>query len=522
MKKYYLAIDHGTESVRAAVIDESGRFAGVGTGANTNIYPHPGWVEQSAASWEESLVKAIRLALRNSRIDGNMIRAIGVDATSPTMVVMDEKNKVLRNPIMWMDIRAAKEAKIISSVNDEALKVAGFGNVSPEWFPCKALWFKNNEPELYEQTETFLDHTDWIIYKLTGELTMNSCCATARNFYNSNGNGFPGELFQQAGMQDVLEKYPQRITSFGEVVGYLTKEMAAKTGLKSETPVAGGGADGYVGVMGVNALRPGRMALITGSSQLLIGLSDREMHFPGMNGSFKDILVPGYHVIEAGQTSSGSIVKWFMDNFINTRTEAAAKKRSISVYDIMNERAEKVHPGSDGLVVLEHWQGNRTPWVDPSSRGVIRGLTLLHKPEHIYRALMEGVVYGAEVILRTFKDHGINVDEIVISGGATNSKVWLQIFADVTRRSIIVPEETQSVLLGSAISASLSDHAYNSIQEAADHMVRVNTTIEPDLKNAELYSDYVDQYIATYEKLKEESSILVSKLGTMNSFDALI
>lgn len=520
MKKYYLAIDHGTESVRAAVIDETGRFAGVGTGANTNIYPRPGWVEQCAVSWEQSLVTAIRLALQDSKIDGSMIRAIGVDATSPTMVAMDKNNQVLRNPIMWMDIRAAKEAQLISSVNDESLKVAGFGNISPEWFPCKALWFKNNEPELYAQTETLFDHTDWIVYKLTGELALNNCCATARNFYNSNGKGFPVKLFRQAGMQDVLEKYPERITAFGEVVGYLTGEMAAETGLKAGTPIAGGGADGYIGVIGVDALRPGRMALITGSSQLLIGLSDREMHFPGMNGSFKDILVPGYHVIEAGQTSSGSIVKWFMDNFINSRIEAEAKEKGVSLYDIMNECAERVHPGSDGLVVLEHWQGNRTPWVDPSSRGVIRGLTLLHKPEHIYRAIMEGVVYGAEVILRTFRDHGINVDEIVISGGATNSRVWLQIFADVTRRSIIVPEETQSVLLGSAISASLADKAYESIQEAADHMVRVSSTIEPDLKNAELYSEYVEQYIATYEKLKEESSVLVSKLGNMNSFDA--
>jgi len=520
MKKYYLAIDHGTESVRAAVIDESGRFAGVGTSANTNIYPRPGWVEQSATVWEESLVKAIRLALRNSKIEGSMIRAVGVDATSPTMVAMNKNNQVVRNPIMWMDIRAAKEAQVISSINDEALKVTGFGKVSPEWFPCKVLWFKHNEPELYAQTETFLDHTDWIVYTLTGELTLNNCSATARNFYNSNGSGFPIELFRQAGMQDVLEKYPGRITSFGEVVGYITKKMAAKTGLSAETPVAGGGADGYVGVIGVNALRPGRMALITGSSQLLIGVSDREMHFPGMNGSFKDILVPGYQVIEAGQTSSGSIVKWFIDNFISARIEAEAKKRNASVYDIMNERAEGIPPGSDGLVVLEHWQGNRTPWVDPSSRGVIRGLTLLHKPEHIYRALMEGVVYGAEVILRTFCDHGIDVDEIVISGGATNSDVWLQIFADVTRRPIIMPEETQSVLLGSAIAASLADSEYTSIQEAADHMVRVNTTIEPDVKNAEMYKDYVEQYIATYEKLKGESASLVSKLGDMNSFDA--
>jgi FGGY-family pentulose kinase len=509
MKSYFLSIDLGTESARAAIIDGTGSFLGMGVAPNTNISPKPGWVEQSVFQWENSIGAAVREAISKSGISKEAITAIGVDATSPTLVVLGKNGRPLRNAVMWMDIRAVQEAEAISSLEDAALKYVGFGKVSPEWLPCKVAWLKRHETEVYEEAATLFDHTDWLFYYLTGERTVDLCSATARNFYNATDEVFPRSLYDKAGIGDACEKFPNRTVSLGSIEGRLSKSVSEKLGLKSGIPVAAGGPDGYIGVIGVNALSAGRMALITGSSQLILGLTETAAHFNGINGTFPDILIPGLHVVEAGQTSTGSVLRWFKDNFVNEKIEEEARDRGISVYSLLDEKAALLPPGSDGLVVLEHWQGNRTPWVDPHSRGVIRGLTLHHRPEHLYRSIMEAVVYGAEVILQKFREHSIHVETLVACGGASTSSLWMQLFADITGKPIIIPKTSQSVMLGNAVIAAAAIGDYPSIQEAANSMVHIERTVDPDSKTLQRYMPYVKHYIHTYESLCKDSRRLV-------------
>ena len=181
-----------------------------------------------------------------------------------------------------------------------------------------------------------------------------------------------------------------------------------------------------------------------------------------------------------------------------------------------HELSAKISPGSDGLLVLEHWQGNRTPWVDPTSRGVIRGLTLSHTPAHIFRAILEGVVYGTAVILERMKEQNILINEIIACGGATNSKLWMQIHADITGKPITIPEERQAASLGSAILASIAAGIYPSITEAADNMVKIKSVVEPNLSKTNEYQFYIDQYVMTYENLKKISKELVQRTKQIN------
>ncbi|MDR1930667.1 MAG: hypothetical protein LBQ44_08575, partial [Treponema sp.] len=318
-------------------------------------------------------------------------------------------------------------------------------------------------------------------------------------------------LYDAIGLEDIEEKLPKRYVRFGEVTAGLSREMAGLTGLKEGIPVAGGGADAYVGVVGVNALRPGQLALITGSSQLHIGLAETELHAPGLFGSFPDAIVPGAQVVEAGQISTGSIVKWFTANFISGETRARAEAAGLPLYAYLDAEAAKIPPGSEGLVVLEHWQGNRTPWVDPSSRGVIRGLTLKHGPAHIFRAIMEGVVYGTKVILNKMEEN-FRIDEIITCGGATKSGLWMQIHADVTGKPILIPGDQDAVSLGSGILGAVGAGFYPDLSAAAASMVRKGKTVEPDPARTEIYREYVRQYEATYHCLKDESRRLVAAL----------
>jgi len=512
MPEYILGIDAGTESIRAAIFDTAGKCIGFGVSENKIIHKFPGWAEQDPNEWEKSLVAAIKKAIDNSSIDPKYIQGVSVDGTSCTVVFLDEGGKPLRPAIMWMDVRAYKEAREISKTGHPALEYSGFSNVSPEWFPCKVLWIKRNEPEIYRKAKTIFEHTDWLIYKLTGDLTVNINTITIRWFYNSNRGGFPEDFYELIGIGDVFEKIPKRILRLGEVVGGLSKEMAELTGLREGIPVAEGGADAYIAVIGVNALKPGKMALITGSSHLHIGLTDKEVHAPGIFGSYPNALLPGYHVIEGGQISTGSVVKWFRNNFVSTEVEKEAKNAGKSVYRVLDEKASEIPIGSEGLIVLEHWQGNRTPWVDPTSRGVIRGLTLKHTIYHIFRAILEGVAYGTAVILDNFEKNEITIREIVACGGAAQSDFWLQIHADVTGKPIILPEEPQAASLGSAILAAVGAGIYDSINEAANKMVKVKKVIEPDPSRHELYEFLIAQYVKTYENLKDISREMIDWL----------
>ena len=510
MSRYVLGIDAGTESIRSGIYDEKGNCVSFGVSENVNIHRHPGWGEQSIEQWDKSLIESIKEAISKSGIDPHDIEGIGLDGTSCTVVCLDKEGRPLRDAVMWMDIRAAAEADEIAACGDPALKYVGFRKVSAEWFPCKTLWLKRNEKDVYDKAETIFEHTDWLAYRLTGEITANINTVSVRWFYNKNEGGFPKSLYEKIGLGDIFPKLPERIVEIGEVVGGLSEEAAAETGLKAGIPIAGGGADAYIGVIGVNALKPGKLALITGSSQLHIGLTDTELHAPGIFGTFPGAIVPGAEVVEAGQISTGSIIKWFVSNFLSAELKAEAEERGISVYQLLDEKAEVLPPGSEGLVVLEHWQGNRTPWVDANSRGVVRGLTLKHTPAHLFRAIMEGVVYGTQIILQKMEEGGVHIDEIIVCGGATQSPLWMQIHADVTGKQMVIPEEQQAVSLGSAIAGAVGAGMYPDLQSGADAMVRIAKVIKPNPENTEKYREYVRQYEATYNQLKDESARLVA------------
>ncbi len=509
---YVLGVDAGTESFRAGVFDSAGKCLGFGVSPNRTTFPHPGWAEQRPADWDRALVESIRGALKESGVAARDIRGIGIDGTSCTVVFLDEAGQALRDAIIWMDVRAHREAAEVAATGDPALRYVGGGNVSAEWFPCKTAWVKRNEPRVFERARTVFEFTDWLALRLTGERTVNIDTTTIRWFYNFNEGGCPVSLYRKMGLEDLLPKIPPRVVRIGEVVGGLTSEMAGRTGLPAGIPVAGGGADAFIGVIGINALKPGTIALITGSSQLQVGITDKEIHARGLFGSYPDAILPGLQVIEAGQVSTGSVLRWFTSGFIGKEVEAEAAKKKVSIYDVLNERAAQIAPGADGCIVLEHWQGNRTPWTDPLSRGVIRGLTLSHTPAHIYRAIMEGVAYGTEVIFRRMREEGVHIDRVVACGGATQSDLWRKIMADVCGTAITIPREQQAVTLGSAIAAAVAGGMHPDLVTAAGKMVAVEKVVEPDMKTHARYSALVDQYAATYEGLKDASHRLVKSL----------
>jgi ribulose kinase len=288
----------------------------------------------------------------------------------------------------------------------------------------------------------------------------------------------------------------------GSVAGELRRKAAEEMGLEAGTPVAQGGVDAFVGALGLGVVEPARLALITGSSHVMIGQAARPLHGQGIFGAFTDALIPGQYTVEGGQVSTGSVVAWFKNRFASIAV-AEAKRRDVDPYEVLNEMAREVPLGSDGLVVLDYFQGNRTPYTDPLARGMMWGLSLSHSPGHIFRAIMEGICYGTEHVFRTMREHGFKPTETVVAGGPTKSELWMQMHADVSNVPISLTREGESAVLGSAMLAAVGAGVYPDIQTAAQNMVHIERTLEPDPERHEAYSFYVDRYIETYPQMRE-------------------
>ena len=280
---------------------------------------------------------------------------------------------------------------------------------------------------------------------------------------------------------------PRQVLDLGTPIDGLTQQAAEHLGLPQGTPVVQGGADAFIGMLGLGVVRPGSLAFITGSSHLHLGLSNSPFHGAGIWGTYSDAVLPGLHVVEGGQTSTGSVINW-LKNLLGAGT----------TYEELNQQAAKLRPGSEGLVVQEHFQGNRTPHTDPNSRGAISGLTLKHSPAHLFRAMMEGVAFGSELIFESMRNNGFTPENAVVSGGAVRSDLWLQIHADVSNLPLTLTKFPDAPCLGSALLAAVATGHYNDFATAADQMVHETRVIEPNAQNHEEYRPFYEAYKATY------------------------
>jgi len=499
---YVLGIDMGTESVRVGVYDPRGKPLAVVARVYKTTHPHPGWAEQDPNEWWSALVYAVHLAMRQANIKPEQVAGISCDSTTCTVVALDATNRLLRPAILWMDVRAVEQASRIAESTHSARKYNGGGPVSAEWYPCKALWLKENEPDIYRRAAHLVECTDWATFRLTNRWTTNINTASLRAYYDQRSSGWPIGFYEEIGLGDVLEKMSPDVLPLSEPVAGLSPQAAAELGLKVGIPVAQGGGDAWAAQIGLNVVEPGKVALITGSSHVLTGQSAVPASGKGFFGPYPDAVIPGQYTIEGGQVSTGSILKWFKDNFC-TQLIAEADMLGVSCYDLLNEQARAIPPGSDGLIVLDYWQGNRTPYVDPEARGVMWGFSLHHTQAHIYHAIQEGICYGTAHIVRAMHAGGFEIRQFVACGGATKSREWMQMHADVTGIPITLTEVGDAATLGSAILAAVGAGLFATIQEAAQAMVHETDIIVPDEKRHVAYQFYVDAYIATYPQLQE-------------------
>jgi ribulokinase len=488
---YVIGVDGGTEGLRAHVFDLMGRSIGSAATRYETVFSCPGRAEQNPEDWWAALGASVRGAIVDAGVAGGEIEAIGVDTTCCTVVVLDAKGHPLRPSMIWMDVRSSLEAERVCATHDPAVVVNGDGRgpVSAEWMIPKALWVLRHEPEIFDRARTICDYQDFLNLRLTGRRVASLDSASIRWHYSTARGGWPTTLLAKLGLSQLAEKWPSEVLAPGEQVGRLTREAAAHLGLPQSVVVVQGGADAMIGMIGLGVAIPGQLALVTGSSHLQLGLSDRPIHAPGLFGSYPDAVYPGLELIEGGQTSTGSTVAWLR------------RLLAVKDFDVLNAEAAALAPGAEGLLVLDHFQGNRTPYTDAMSRGAIVGLSLSHGAAHLYRAVIEGIAFGTRAILDTMATAGLQIREVRVCGGATNSELWLQIHADTAGVPVSIPRFADAPALGSGILAATGVGRFATIAEGISAMTAIKKTIEPRPDSQRCYAELYGKYLELYPAL---------------------
>ncbi len=490
---YVIGIDGGTESLRATVFDLAGRrIASSAARYDTRFMPGSR-VEQDPEAWWLALGRAVREAVEQSGVHASAIDAVCAATTCCTVAALDEAVRPLRPALLWMDVRAGDEARAVLATGDAALAVngAGQGPVSAEWMIPKALWLARNEPETFRAAHTICEYQDFLTWRLTGRRAASLDNVSIRWHYRRDAGGWPDGLLAALDLAELRLKWPSEVIAPGGVVGPLTARAAEHLGLPETVRVVQGGADALIGMIGLAVAKPGQLALITGSSHLQFAVGSKAAHVPGLWGTYQDAVYPGRTILEGGQTSTGSIIAWLR--------RVAGEALDL---DSLNLEAAKLEPGADGLLVLDHFQGNRTPYTDPLSRGAITGLSLHHTAAHLFRAMLEGIGFGTRAIIDRMTEAGSGAAEITAGGGATRSPLWLQIHADTAGLPVVVPEVADAPSVGAAILAAHGAGHFASIDDGITAMVRTGRRIEPIAANVERYQAIYQRYGALYPALK--------------------
>ncbi|GAB5375408.1 MAG: FGGY-family carbohydrate kinase [Acuticoccus sp.] len=490
---YFATADGGTESLRARIYDAEGRAVGNGVAAYETAFAAGGRAEQNPEDWWRALGEAMRAAVAEARIDPADIATLACDTTCCTVVALDEEGHALRPAILWMDVRAAAEADAVMATGDPALAInaAGRGPLSAEWMIPKALWIARHEPDVFARAATICEYQDFFTLRLTGRRVASLSNIAARWHYRTRAGGWPTSLLKALDLDALADKWPSEIAAAGDVIDTLTPAAATHLGLTPKTRLVQGGVDALIGVVGLGVHKPGDLALITGSSHLQYGMAPASFTAPGLWGTYADALYRDSHVVEGGQASTGSTIQW-LGRLMNGTMDLAA----------LNAAAAQLEPGCDGLLVQDHFQGNRTPHTDSRSRGALVGLSLAHGPQHVFRAVMEGVGFGTRATLDAMVEAGFTPTRMTIGGGAVASPLWVQIHADTSGLPVVITEAREAPNLGCAVLAAHGAGAFASIEEGIASFVKPARVVEPRPREQALYEEIYQRYRALYPALR--------------------
>jgi L-ribulokinase len=530
---YVIVVDFGTLSARALVVRVSD---GAEAGTAVRDYTHgvidrelhgrelpPDWALQDPGDYTEALSVVVPAAIGDAGIDPGQLIGVATAFTASTCMPVladaagtplcqlpDLAGRPHAYPKLWKHHAAQPQADRINAAAHERQEkwINRYGGkISSEWQFAKALQVLDEDPEIYQLADRWIEAADWIIWQLCGTETRNACTAGYKGIFQDGHYPSPDFLaaLDPRFASFAADKLDHPIAPLGGLAGRLTPAAAALTGLPEGIAVAVGNVDAHVTLPAAGSCAPGTMVAIMGTSTCHV-MNGQSMNgtglaqVPGMCGAVDGGIVAGLWGYEAGQSGVGDIFAWFTRNGVPGEFAEEARRRGVALPQLLDEKAAAAPPGGNGLIALDWENGNRSVLVDAGLSGVIVGLTLATTAPEIYRALLEATAFGTRLIIETFDASGVPVTELVVAGGLIKSAPLMQIYADVTRRPLSVIGSDQGPALGSAIHAAVAAGAYPDVPAAASAMGRVNRDVyQPDEARADVYDELYAEYVRLHD-----------------------
>ncbi|MFC7549421.1 ribulokinase [Plantactinospora sp. GCM10030261] len=512
-ERYVVGIDYGTLSGRVLVVRVRD---GAEVGTAVHEYRHgvietalpgggpalpPNWALQDPEDYRDVLRHAVPAALADAGVDPSRVVGIGTDFTACTVLptladgtplcqLPDLRDRPHAWVKLWKHHAAQPHADRINALaheRDEPWIGRYGGKISAEWQFAKGLQILEEDPEVYQRADRFIEAADWIVWQLCGTETRNVCTAGYKGI-RQDGR-YPAKDYLDAlhpDFVDFVTKLDGPLLPLGDRAGSLSARAAAWTGLPEGIAVAVGNVDAHVTAAAAQALSPGRLVAIMGTSTCHVVNGTDLAEVAGMCGVVDGGISPGAWGYEAGQSGVGDIFGWFVRH---------AAPAGMDSHERLTELAAAQPVGAHGLVALDWWNGNRSLLVNHDLSGLVVGLTLATRPEDVYRALLESTAFGTRMIIEAFVEAGVPVTDLVVAGGLTSNRLLMQIYADVTKRPLSIIGSAQGPALGSAIHAAVAAGAYPSIHEASAAMGRVDEGVyRPNPADARAYDALYAEY----------------------------
>ena len=479
-----LGVDIGTSSTKGVLARPDGEVLSIAERPHELLLPRPGWAEHDAEEmWWKDFKEVCAELLEKA--DGGSVSAVCISGIGPCFLAADEDGKPLRPAILYgIDTRASEEVEELTRKYGNADITRRCGNpLSAQSVGPKIAWLARNEPEVYEQTRYFFMAHTFVAHRLTGTYVLDHASASmCEPLYHTGENRWIEDWCEEVapGLQ-----MPELHWS-ADVAGEIIKEGAEATGLPEGIPVAVGTTDSFADSLSVGVSNPGDAIIIYGSTMSIIVVAEESL--PSNNLWSNAHLFEGTYNLASGMATSGSLTEWLK------------KISGDKPFEELSEEAAEVAPGSEGLVILPYFAGERTPLLDPDARGVMCGLTLSHGRGHLYRALLEGTAFGARHLLEVVNETGGESERVVAVGGGTQGGLWTQIISDVTGVTQRLPERTVGASYGDAMLAGIAC----GLLDRDARWTSMADTVVPDPENRriydELYTIYRDLYPATRQQ----------------------
>ena len=492
---YILGVDLGTSSLKGVVFDRNGNFIDEASSSYDVLNPKKGYSEQDPNSWIKALDDVIESLNQKIKLNESLV-AISFSGQMHSLVLLDDNGEVLRNAILWNDVRTSDECSyIMENYSDKLLDITN--NIALEGFTLpKILWVKNNEPEIYEKAHKILLPKDYLRYYLTDKYNMDYSDAAGTLLLDIENHTWSKEISNKFGISyDLL---PPLVNST-DFVGNIKDELKEKYKFKNDVKVFAGAADNCASEIGSGVIgKKSTMLLSIGTSGVILYPEksvnkdyEGKLHF--FNSINKDMYYSMGVTLAAGQSLS-----WFRDSF--------AKNEN---FEELTKNVENISPGSDSLLFTPYLNGERSPYFDGKIRGSFIGLDISHTKDHLVRSVLEGITYSLRdnfEIIRNSIDG--DIENIISVGGGAKNKDWLQIQADIFNKNILTINIEEGPGLGAAMIAALGMGYFNDLKTCSEAFLNYTNKIEPIQENVKVYDKLFEQYKKVYQSTKDICSSL--------------